>query len=144
LVLALQQIALLTVSLALAQAQEGKPVPQAPAAIIKEVKAKDIETKVVIELYHENRELVGPCFSMYITGWEPNDSVEVFAFDEKKQKVEIVGGEKRLPVSAEGKCSFSVPYDFHAFAPGRWLIVVSGKAGMHGHYVDIPKPEQKK
>ncbi len=140
----LQQTTLLFVSLAFAQAQEGKPVTQPPPAIIKEIKAKDIQTKVVIELYHENRELVGPCFSMYITGWDPSDSVEVFAFDEKKQKVEIVGGEKRLPVSAEGKCSFSVPYDFHAFAPGRWLIVVSGKTGMHGHYVDIPKQEQKK
>jgi len=142
--LPLLQTALLSASLAFAQAQEGKSVTPPPPAIIKEVKAKDIQTKIVIELYHENRELVGPCFSMYITGWEPNDSVEVFAFDEKKQKVEIVGGEKRLPVSAEGKCSFSVPYDFHAFTPGRWLIVVSGKAGMHGHYVDIPTPEPKK
>lgn len=101
-------------------------------------RAEDINSKVKLELYHEKNLPIGPGFSVYVSGWEANDSVEVFAYDEKKTRVDIVAGNKRLPVSPEGTVSFSVPYKFHAFRPGRWLIIISGASGNHGHYVDIP------
>lgn len=102
-------------------------------------RAEDIGTKVKLELYHEKDLPIGPGFSVYISGWAPNDSIEVFAYDENKTMVDVVAGSKHLPVSPEGKVSFSLPYNFHAFRPGRWLIVVSGASGEHAHYVDIPE-----
>lgn len=103
--------------------------------------AQDIQSKVTLKLYHEKDLPIGPGFSVYISGWEPGDTVEVFAYDKNRTRVDIVSGQKRLPVSKEGKVSFSLPYQFHAFRPGRWAVVVSGKSGQHAHYVDIPKSD---
>ncbi|NIT04253.1 hypothetical protein GTO10_05025, partial [Candidatus Saccharibacteria bacterium] len=69
-------------------------------------RAEDIDTEVKLELYHEeDLPIIGQGFSVYISGWEPNDSIEVFAYDENKERIDIVTGDRRLPVSPEGKVS---------------------------------------
>ena len=104
-------------------------------------KAEDIQSKVKMELYHESDLLFGPGFSICVSGWEPDDIVEVLGYDGNQEKIVIVPFEENMTVSPEGTVSSSLPYGFHRFQPGKWAIVISGRSGNHAHYVEIPRSD---
>ncbi|WP_338429446.1 hypothetical protein VZF83_08120 [Synechococcus elongatus IITB3] len=103
------------------------------------ISAKTANTPVELLLLPNQNLPFGLGFSLYISGWKPNDLVDVYAYDEAKNQIEILAGEKALKISPEGKAAVSLPYNYRAFRPGRWLMVVKGASGTHAHYVEIPQ-----
>lgn len=107
----------------------------------KKADAEDIETTVNIELYHNPNLSFGEGFTVSITGWEPNDSIEIFALNDTS-KAYLTKNNQKLPVSPQGFVSFSISYEHKELSPGEWLIAVKGKSGLHGHLITIPEPNK--
>lgn len=97
------------------------------------------KTSVVIELY-ENQQLPnGDGISVFIRGWIPNDEISLSAIGPNEEKVSLLLPGKKLPVDSDGDVEFSITYGHKKLHPGKWVLVVEGASGEHGHYFSVPQ-----
>ncbi len=102
------------------------------------VSSDNDNSNVELILYeNEEYEKIGKCFTILVKNWEPGDSVQIIGLSPKKEKVTLIEGNRKLPVSPEGIVKFSIPYKHENLYTGEWLILVLGKSGAHGHPVII-------
>ena len=102
------------------------------------IDASEDNSGVIIQLYENQNHLIGLGFTVTIEGWVPNDYILVQAISPNKTKLNLMKDNKKLLISSSGNISFSVPYHHNKLTTGKWILVITGKSGKHGHYFTVP------
>jgi hypothetical protein len=104
---------------------------------------REDDIKVKINLYKNQKLKEDLGFKVFVEGWKPLSIIDIYALGPQKEVVELIKENVTITTGKSGKIVFNVPYSHESLYPGKWMLIVEGKSGKHGHHFQVPKKENQ-